>query len=176
MNENAGVTLATNNIKAIDVGTDRSLKSVLDENVDEHNGALSPDGKWMVYQSNESSGRYEIYVRPYPDVQSGRWQISSGGGIKPVWRGQEIFYLGPQNTMMVVPVKTDKGFAPGKPVKLFPGQYVAALNGRTYDVTADGQKFLMIKAIGQGPLGTTPIRIVIVQNWLEHAGDSNPNP
>ena len=111
-------------------------------------------------------------------MQSGKWQISSGGGTKPAWRGQEIFYLGPQNTMMVVPVKTDKGLRHGTPEPLFSlGSYWTLLAGRTYDVTADGQKFLMIKMSEPGTtIGTARGRIVIVQNWLEHAGDSNPNP
>ena len=63
----------------------------------ELNGEISPDGRWVAYQSNES-GQDEIYVRPFPDADRGRWQISTGGGTRPLWArsGKELFYLGPR--------------------------------------------------------------------------------
>ena len=62
----------------------------------ERNGEVSPDGRWLAYQANDS-GQFEIYVRPFPDVTAGRWQVSTGGGTRPLWHrnGQELFYLAP---------------------------------------------------------------------------------
>ena len=70
------------------------------------NGQISPDGKWVVYASNES-GDWEIYATTFPDAQ-GKWQVSRGSGAEPRWRGdgKEIFYLGPKGMLMAVPVNT----------------------------------------------------------------------
>ncbi len=82
-------------------------------------GTISPDGHWIAYQSNES-GRGEVYVRPFPNVEEGKWQISSDGGTSPVWapRGQELFYRNGE-AMMVVGIQTEPTFTPGSPVVLF---------------------------------------------------------
>jgi serine/threonine-protein kinase len=166
LNDNQG---SSNGIKMVSLTG--KVTTILDEpSFNEHNGTLSPDGRWMVYQSNES-GQYEIYVRPFPDVQAGRWQISSAGGTRPMWRGKEIVYLAASVTMAVtmmsVPVSTEKGFTYGNAVKLFSGPYFATLIGRTYDVSADGQKFLMIKPAA-GVSGTGSVsRMIVVQNWME---------
>jgi eukaryotic-like serine/threonine-protein kinase len=67
----------------------------------EQNGMISPDGRWLAYESNET-GQFEIYVRPFPDVNGARWQISAAGGIQPLWsrQGQELFYLAPAGELM----------------------------------------------------------------------------
>lgn len=72
----------------------------------ERNGEISPDGRWLAYESNESR-QFEIYVRPFPNVSGGRWQISTGGGRQPVWArsGQEVFYLAPTGALMSVRVQ-----------------------------------------------------------------------
>jgi serine/threonine-protein kinase len=115
---------------------------------DELNGEISPDGRWVVYQSNES-GHYEIYVRPFPDANSGRWQISTGGGTRPVWArsGKELFYLALSGAVMSASVEGGSTFRSGRPARLFEGRYfmTAATVGRTYDVSPDGQRFLMIR-------------------------------
>ena len=106
---------------------------------------FSPDGRWMAYGSNES-GRYEIYVRPYPGP-GGKWQISTDGGTEPVWnpKGHELFYRDAQK-MMAVEYSVQPSFSVGKPKMLFEGPYV--LTPRSfpdYDVSPDGQRFLMLK-------------------------------
>ena len=130
----------------------------------EGTGELSPDGHWLAYQSNES-GRNEIFVRPFPTVDAGRWTISTSGGSSPVWerRGTELFYLDGTGAMTRVPIQTAPTFSPGTPTRLFDTRYYAAEAVRTYDVSLDGQRFLMIKAAGtdQAP------RMVVVLNWLE---------
>ena len=114
----------------------------------EFNPEISPDGRYMAYQSDET-GRLEIYVRPFPHVNDGRWQVSTGGGTRAVWarNGRELFYVDPANTLTTMPVQTSGAtFAVGNPVKLFEIAYAAPLTApRHYDVAADGQRFLMIK-------------------------------
>ncbi len=141
------------------------------------NGDISPDGRWLAYESDES-GEVEIYVRPFPDVQAGRWQVSRAGGTRPFWarNGRELFYLaapeesavsspGADVAMMTAPIESGPGFRAGNPIRLFSGWYFAGVSGRTYDATPDGQRFLMIKNKTTGPAATN--RIIVVENWFE---------
>jgi Tol biopolymer transport system component len=125
---------------------------------------FSPDGHWIAYTSAES-GRVEIYVRPYPGP-GGKWQISTEGGTEPVWnpKGRELFYrIG--NKMMAVEVTTQGAFSAGKPRVLFEGAYVPTPRSLpNYDVSPDGQRFLMLKATEQAQ---APTRINVVLNWFE---------
>ncbi len=129
---------------------------------DELNAELSPDGQWLAYQSNES-GQDEVYVRPFPNVEQGRWLVSRGGGT-PVWsrNGRELFYLGAPGRVMAVPIQPGRTFAAGNPQQVLEGPYLTR-GFRTYDVSPDGQRFLMIKdtAAAEGPT------LVVVQNWFE---------
>ncbi len=115
----------------------------------ERNGEVSPDGRWLAYEANDS-GRYEIYVRPFPDVTRGLWQVSTDGGTRPLWarNGQELFYLTATGALMRVGVERGPTWAATAPTKLFEGRYGPATafhSGRTYDVSPDGRRFLMIK-------------------------------
>ncbi len=108
---------------------------------------FSPDGRWLAYASNES-GRYEIYVQPYPGL-GGKWQISTEGGTEPVWNhnGRELFYRS-GDKMMAAETTTQSRFSAGKPKVLFAGQYQPSQNAApnaNYDISLDGQRFLMIK-------------------------------
>ena len=126
---------------------------------------ISPSGKWLAYMSRES-GRAEIYVRPYPDVDAGRWQVSTTGGTSPMWsRSEEELFYRNEDQMVAVPVVTDAGFEFGTPSVLFEGSYLSFV-GRDYDVDMDGQRFLMIK---QDALGeeSAPNEIHVVLNWFE---------
>ncbi len=140
---------------------------------DERSASVSPDGQWLAYQSDES-GRNEVYVRPFPDVDTGRRQISTGGGESPLWSrdGGELFYYvdGPGATadaVMAVSVESGSVFTPGAPDMLFQGNYLAPnARGSFYDVSLDGQRFLMIVAARVVSEGVSP-QIIIVQNWFE---------
>ena len=146
----------------------RRPQPLLHRDVAEQNGEVSPDGRWLAYQSNET-GRFEIYVRPFPNVEAGQWQISTDGGIQAVWsrKGEQLFYLAPGGSVMAVPVATSGTWKSGNPTKLFDDRYyhgAGAGVGRTYDVSADGQRFLMIKQSGESP-DAPPV--IVVQNWFE---------
>ena len=130
----------------------------------ERRATFSPNGRWLAYQSNES-GQNEVYVRPYPGPE-GKWPISTEGGTEPVWSpdGRELFYRN-RDQMMVVSVETEPSFTPGKPRLLFNGQFQfepSDFASPNYDVSPDGQRFLMIKAAEEGAN-----QINVVQNWFE---------
>jgi Tol biopolymer transport system component len=132
---------------------------------------LSPDGRWLAYTSTET-GRHEVFVRPFPDVESGKWQVSREGGIQPLWGpdGLELFFLqdpqGGAATMMTARLRTEPEFEVLGIDALFtpPEGYVSATNGNFYDVTPDGQRFLMGRVVDES--GVVP-RLVLVQNFFE---------
>ena len=126
---------------------------------------FSPDGHWLAYISNES-GRHEVYVQPYPGP-GGKLQISAEGGTEPVWNrnGRELFYRS-GDRMMAVDIATQSGFVAGKPRMLFEGHYERTpATSPNYDVSSDGQRFLMLKTDAQEVAAPTQINIVL--NWFE---------
>ena len=123
---------------------------------------VSPDGKWVAYASVES-GNWEIYVSTFPGAE-GKWQVSRGGGTQPRWRGdgKEIFYQGPTGMLSAVPVTTEAGFSTGTPVPLFQihGRFqISSTDTFTYDVTKDGQRFLINRYVK--PDYVAPLMIVL---------------
>jgi serine/threonine-protein kinase len=157
-----------------DTGADIWLLSLRDQGgaklylrtpFDETGVQFSPDACWIAYESNET-GRYEILVRPHPDV-GGKWQISVDGGFEPVWSrdGREIFYRR-GNQMFAVEVVTRPKFFAGKPRMLFDKPYVTSptLQFANYDVAPDRTRFLMLRG---GAAETAATRIHLVQGWFE---------
>jgi serine/threonine-protein kinase len=136
----------------------------------EGNSDVSPDGRWLAYQANDS-GRLEVYVRPFPKTDGGHWQISTTGGGRPVWarNGRELFYIDLSGSLMAVAVQAGPAFSAGNPAKLFDARYYSNISGRTYDVSADGQRFLMIKDNTTADQNTTatPASLVVVEHWFE---------
>jgi Tol biopolymer transport system component/tRNA A-37 threonylcarbamoyl transferase component Bud32 len=135
----------------------------------EQGAALSPDGKWLAYTSDES-GREEIYVRPFPNTAAGRWQISTAGGAAARWAhsGRELFYEAPSGDMMVVPVTPGPSFANGAPRRLFQftSGLVASIDVPLYDLTPDDREFLMVRlaTVNQAPGAG---QLVVVDHWTE---------
>jgi hypothetical protein len=130
-------------------------------------GAFSPDGGWVAYASDES-GRMEVYVQPFAQPGT-RSLVSTGGGSEPRWRrdGRELFYLAPDGTLMAVVVTAAPAFEIGTPQALFRPRVPAGSLFRTsYDVTADGQRFL-VNTVVEGA-GATPITVVV--NWTPDRG------
>jgi serine/threonine-protein kinase len=107
--------------------------------------SFSPNGQWMAYCSDES-GRFEVYVRPFPGT-GGKWQLSTDGGKGPVWsrNGREIFFTD-GDRMMVVAVEIDPTFSHGVPRRLFQLAFHRGYGPYPdYDVTPDGKRFLMFQ-------------------------------
>jgi serine/threonine-protein kinase len=144
------------------------VDSLVETRFEERGGSLSPDGRWLAYESN-SSGRFEIYVRPFPAIGDGQWQVSTGGGVQALWApgGRELFYRTPDGGLTSVRVTPESStWTAGAPAPIFPGPYY--LGGpnvsRQYDVTPDGQRFVMIK---EGSETDFQRAIVVVQHWFE---------
>ncbi|MDX1384699.1 MAG: hypothetical protein R3190_13695, partial [Thermoanaerobaculia bacterium] len=106
-------------------------------------GEVSPDGRWLAYQSRES-GDDHVYLSPYPDTDRGKWQVSAeGGGMSPLWApaGDELFYRSVSGTLMRVSVESGDTPRLGLPTELFEGSFVFDIN-RQYDITPEGRQFL----------------------------------
>jgi Tol biopolymer transport system component len=146
-------------------GGDRKLLPIADSQSAEMHGRVSPDSRWIAYDSTES-GRTEVYVRPFPpgDGRTGKWMVSPNGGQQARWRGDggELIYLAPDRNLMAVDVKTQPVFQSGTPHALFPipvqvGQNLMSI----YDATRDGKRFVFITP--SQAAATSPATIVV--NW-----------
>ena|SRR5688572_31454084 len=118
----------------------RRVTALIQSASSERNGIVSPDGRWLAYDSNDS-GRYDIWVRPFPEVNSGRWQVTTSGGSRPLWArsGQELdlVYVSPAGALMRVTLTRAASWAATTPTELVKEGYVTnSLDlGRSYDLT-----------------------------------------
>lgn len=131
------------------------------------NARLSPDGRWVAYQSSES-GRNEVYVRPYPDTAGGRWQLSTEGGTQPHWArsGRELFYIALDGGLMSLAIQLTPTLVAARPTRLLTQVYHTDPVGRSYEPSPDGQRFLMIKSVpGVLDDGLMVGALAVVQRW-----------
>ena len=152
---------------------DASVEPLLATEFNERNAEISPDGRWLAYQS-DASGQFEIYVSPFPNVDEVLFQVSRGGGTRPLWArdGRELFYLNLGGQLTAVSVRINPSLDFGNPKVVLEGSYYPSdgspftAQGRTYDVHSNGERFLMLK---EGAAGdeASPAEIVLVQNWFE---------
>jgi Tol biopolymer transport system component len=152
---------------------DHRVEPLLHSRFRERNAEIAPDGRWIAYQSNES-GSDQVYVRPFPAVDGGRWQISTSGGGKPLWArgGRELFYIAPEGGLMSVPLLAGSAFSFGNATRVLDtSPYVlSGAVGRSYDVSADGKRFLLITSADQ----QTGAQINVVLNWFEELQQKVP--
>jgi serine/threonine protein kinase len=156
---------------------DRTHKLLLQSEYAQAQPTISPDGRWMAYSSTESTGvafKGDVFMRPFPDVDQGKWQVSTGGGSSPLWSpdGRELYYLSNENDLMVVSVQTEPSPILGTPKILFESTYLGltSTSGTPYDIHPDGKRFLMIKppaSADSESTAETPRKIIIVTNWFE---------
>jgi len=133
---------------------------------------LSKDQRWLAYHSNDS-GRMEVYVRSFASPASGKWQVSANGGVEPWWgpKGDELFYVAADTKqLMSIHVPPGSDWAPGPAKVVFKDPYfwgtVAGAAAATFDISPDGQRFLMIRPIKDAEVSTTS-NLIVVQNWFE---------
>ncbi len=166
-------TLSERDVFALRPGTDSVPSRLFAGEFREISPSVSPDGRWIVYASDET-GRYEVYVRPFPDVGAGRWQVSIDGGRGPKWAhsGREIFFLSPDEEMMAVEVSAGTDFGAGGPIRLFEegDRWVETnLEGVFYDVAPDDQRFLIAEFVRSevDDGGPAPPSVILVNNFFE---------
>jgi Tol biopolymer transport system component len=152
-------------------GDDHKPRAYLQSQFSQKQAQFSPDGRFVAYTSDET-GRSEIYVRPFPNVSGGRWLVSTNGGTQPRWRrnGKELFYISADSKMMAAVVTTTPEFQKlDDPKALFPvpvlggGGEFNAINVFRYDVSRDGQRFLIDASATETAAARPPITVVL--NW-----------
>jgi len=145
-------------------------KPLLQTPATERNAEISWDGNWLAYESIEN-GEGDVFVRPFPNVDAGRWRVSTGGGSQPLWSrdGKELFYVDAMNIITSVSVESGMPFRFGLPKKVLPRSYIGAIPtyaGRQYDISRDGKRFLVMKEAAVSAQAE-PLAIVVVQNWFD---------
>ena len=146
----------------VQIGVDTFPRVLIQSRFDHFAMVLSPDGQWLAYVSNES-GASEVYVRPFPSVDSARFAISVGGGMEPLWRrdGTELFFRNARGDLFAVPVTTGRHFEHGAPNLLFSSQGLALQEYfRSYDVHPDGKRFIMLTS---GGIDAAELNVIL--NW-----------
>jgi serine/threonine-protein kinase len=174
----SGADLGLRDILGIRLGADTTMTTfVATREFAEESPALSPDMRWLAYSSDET-GRPEVYVRPFPDVDAYRVLVSRAGGVKPVWShdGRELFFVsGETRELMAGEVRSTPRFEVASVETLFtlPGTYVLARTADFYDATPAGDRFLMARRVDIG--GTAAPQLILVQNWFEELNERVPN-
>jgi len=144
----------------------------------ENTPALSPDGRWLAYSSDET-GRHEVFVRSFPNVDSIRVRISTDGGHSPRWahNGRELFFIDANNAMVVAQIETAPDFRVVEEETLFtiPQEYYVDAGSNYYDVTVDDQRFLMGRRLEGAAVGAVDQNLILVTNFFEELKERVPN-
>lgn len=157
-------TAGNADIMGIRPGVDTVARPLVATPAEEISPAVSHDGRWIAYSSSVS-GRREVYVSPFPETTNAKYQISSAGGTNPAWNrnGRELFFRDGEGNMVSVPITPGATFQPGQPAVLFPAaQYISNPFRRGYDVSPDGQRFVMIRGENDAA-----VHVAVVFNFVE---------
>ena len=163
-------------IGVLSVGGDRTVEMLLDTEFEEQTPALSPDGRWLAYRSDES-GQGNIFVQPFPNVDDGKWQVSTSGGADPVWSvdGRRLFFVELPTRLMVAEVETAPTFSPGTPREAFSLPGIGRGGARRYDLVPDGERFV-VRSGAQASGGDAFNGLIFVENWFEELTARVPVP
>ena len=163
------LTTTRDDILAMTLDSSRRMTPLVQSPARERNGVVSPDGRWLAYEADDS-GQFEIWVRPYPDVSTAKWQVTTTGGTRALWtrNGQELIYVLPSGALMGMNVSHGSSWAATAPTQIVKsGYYTNPIDPvRTYDVSPDGRRLLLIKRVGE-PQTAAPASLVVVLNWTE---------
>ena len=159
------------NVYAFSEAEEISLDPIFSNSRDITNSKISPDGKWISYVSVET-GINQVYIHPYPEVDSGRWQVSINGGNEPVWRsdGKSIYFIGSEDQLLRVTnlSDSDSQFLASFPEIVVELDDVQINRTRNYDVHPFDEKFLFLRDPGTvGLLNADVVSLVMVENWFE---------
>jgi eukaryotic-like serine/threonine-protein kinase len=161
-------------IWALSLDGEPTARPLLAEAYGELHPAISPDGRWIAYETHEINipGGHNIYIRPFPNIDDGKWLISTRGGEYPVWApdGRELYYWAYSGRMTAVRIETEPVFVVGNSEELFGGEYLTFTANRPFGISPDGQRFLMIKEDKETreAVETAPItELIVVDNWDE---------
>jgi Tol biopolymer transport system component len=174
---------SNSNIWALSLDGEPTARPLMTASYKEEFPVISPDGRWIAYESDQSqSGRGGIYVQPFPNIEDGKWMISTRGGEAPIWApdGRELYYYAGQ--MMAVTIETEPAFAAGNPEVLFRGEYFVTHSNSPYDISPDGLRFLMIKEDKEAQEAAEPAKappiteLIVVENWDEVLKGIAPDP
>jgi len=155
------------NLKVLNFAQPDRLETLLVGDFDDRLGTVSPDGHWIAYESDESGGEIEIFLRPFPDVDARREKISIAGGRYPTWGRpgtDELFYVGLDGAMMAASIQLSPNLVLGRVTKLF--DWVPPVPGRSgspYDISPIDGRFLMLKPAATDA-GSTDLSVVL--NWF----------
>jgi dipeptidyl aminopeptidase/acylaminoacyl peptidase len=165
-----------NDLWVLEMTGERTASALIESPFRKGSAKFSPDGRWIAYASNESNG-FQIFVQPFPDLSRGKWQISARGGQEPRWRadGRELFFLDPDGVLMAVDVQAEgEVFEYGQPLALFATGVTLPSIDETpdyfYDVTSDGERFLVNEPVTADPNAATaaeaePVTLTVIVNW-----------
>ena len=167
------------NLITVSLTGDPVSEDLLVTEFNDGNAALSPNGNWVAYQSN-ASGEFEVYVRPFPDVDSALHPISTNGGTGPLWApdGRELFYQN-EGRLLAVPVQTDPTFERGTAMVVMDGDYrlTSPLGPRAYDIDPSGERFLVVKPTRALDSDSRSLpSLTFVLNWFEELTERVPVP
>ena len=143
---------------------DTTLVPLLTTGAREMSPRVSPDGRWLAYSSNES-GTPEVYVRPFPETASAKWQVSTAGGVEPAWSstGRELLYITAKADMVSAEIPVGANFSVGKQRTLFSmAQFAQGGPVPSYSLSPDNKRFVVMR---EGEAGQ-PGELVVAENWV----------
>ncbi len=164
----------TRDLWIADLGSGVAPRPLLTEPFDEQEPDISPDGRWLAYVTNET-GPTQVFVRPLHGETDRRWTVSENGGRSPRWSrsGEELFFIDGDRVLWSVAVLSRDDFALGDRTELFavPADYHMPADGHHYDVSADGQRFIMIRRTERADPG----ELIVVEGFFEELKRLVPN-
>jgi serine/threonine-protein kinase len=174
LEQRTGDLVGQGDIFSVSLGGETNAAPLVQTAADESEPVVSPNGRWLTYTSSDAGGRPDVFVRPFPQVDGGRWQISTNttsGGFSPLWSpdGRELFFISTGRAFSV-PVDADATFHAGTPKVMFelPSMYRGRTVRRLWDIAPDQVRFLVVNSGGDAAAGEpSQPQMVVVLNWFE---------